>query len=177
MKIWTNFYSYFSVTYNLMAESVGETRLLGPKRLPIMAADFLMLFVVPAVLQVYIYALLRGDDKEPEELAAEALHAAIMSPFMAMVGVRDLATALSGDQRAASPAGIVLKRFIDLSNQVQQGDADEAFYKSLNQAAGVVFHYPAAQVQRTALGVQALANGDTQNPMALLLGPPQKPKN
>jgi hypothetical protein len=45
MKLWTNFYSYFNVTYNLMAESVGETKLVGPKRLPLLAADVLMLIV------------------------------------------------------------------------------------------------------------------------------------
>jgi hypothetical protein len=55
--VWTNFYSYFSVTYNLAAESVGETRLVGPSRLPLLAADFLLLFVVPNAMQQLMLSL------------------------------------------------------------------------------------------------------------------------
>jgi hypothetical protein len=38
----------------------------------------------------------------------------------------------------------------------------------------VLFHYPAAQVDRTWRGIAALANGTTSNPMAVLAGPPKK---
>jgi hypothetical protein len=174
LKVWTNFYSYFSVTYNLAAESVGETRLVGPQRLPILAADMLLLFAVPAAIQALMLDLMRGDDKDWEQIGKDIGVNVLMAPFQSMVGVRDIAAALSGDERSQAPAGIVGRQFYKLGTQAQQGKADEAFWKSLNQVGGILFHYPAAQVQRTALGVAALANGDTKNPAAVLLGPPQQ---
>jgi hypothetical protein len=174
LKVWTNFYSYFSVTYNLAAESVGETRLVGASRLPILAADMLLLFAVPAAIQALMLDLMRGDDKDWEQIGKDIGVNVLMAPFQSMVGVRDIAAALSGDERSQAPAGIVGRQFYKLGTQAQQGKADEAFWKSLNQVGGILFHYPAAQVQRTALGVAALANGDTKNPAAVLLGPPQQ---
>jgi hypothetical protein len=176
LKVWTNFYSYFSVTYNLAAESVGETRLVGPERLPLLAADFLLLFVVPAAMQSLMFSVGRGDDKDWPEIAKEMGINALMAFPQSMVGIRDIAAAISGDERSQAPAGIVGRQFYKFGVQVQQGELDEAFWKSLNQVGGVIFHYPAAQVQRTALGINALANGDTHNPMAVLLGPPQQAK-
>jgi hypothetical protein len=171
-KLWTNFYSYFSTTYNLMAESVGETRLVGPSRLPLLAADFLLLATLPASLGYILRTVLRGDDEEPEDFAKNLGKENLFFMTSMMVGVRDIAAATSGDTRAAAPAGIMLNRFVKFGQQAQQGEVDEAFFKAANQLGGVLFHYPAAQVQRTASGVQALANGDTSNPAAALLGPP-----
>jgi hypothetical protein len=41
-------------------------------------------------------------------------------------------------------------------------------------ASGVLFHYPAAQIDRTVRGMEAIANGETYNPLALAVGPPRK---
>jgi hypothetical protein len=69
--------------------------------------------------------------------------AALMAFPQSMIGVRDIAAAISGDERSQAPAGIVGRQFYKLGVQAQQGEADEAFWKSLNQVAGIVFHYPA----------------------------------
>jgi hypothetical protein len=174
LKIWTNFYSYFSVTYNLAAESVGETRRVGTRHLPILAADLILLYAIPNALQSLLIGIGRGDDWD--EIERNMGMNVLLAPFQSMVLVRDIAAALSGDERSVAPAGVVGRLFYKLGVQVQQGDADEAFWKSLNQVGGVLFHYPAAQVQRTATGIQAIANGETSNPMAVLLGPPQQSK-
>jgi hypothetical protein len=76
----------------------------------------------------------------------------------------------------SGPAGT---RFFEaigkLIKQTEQGEADAAFWRSLNDTAGILFHYPAGQVKRTADGAVALMEGETRNPLALLLGP-QKEK-
>jgi hypothetical protein len=171
MKLWTNFYSYFNVGYNLAAESVAETRRVGPKRLPLLAVDLILLTVAPAVLAVLIRSLARGD--EPEEMWQRAEREALASPLQLMVGGREIAAIITSDGRAGAPAGIVVKQFADVYNQSMQGEADEAFFKSVNNAAGVVLHYPAGQVNRTYNGIVALAEGETNNPLAVFLGPPQ----
>ena len=46
-------------------------------------------------------------------------------------------------------------------------------WKSLNQVGGIVFHYPAGQVERTVEGVQAVIDGDA--PLsAVIFGPPKE---
>ena len=70
------------------------------------------------------------------------------------------------------PAGLRFFQSIDkLGQQVGQGEADAAFWKALNSTAGVHFHYPSGQVQRTVEGAIAVMEGKTQNPATLVLGP------
>ena len=58
-----------------------------------------------------------------------------------------------------------------LIQQTGQGEADAAFWRSLNETAGILLHYPAGQVRRTVEGFNAMMEGETKNPLALLVGP------
>jgi len=60
-----------------------------------------------------------------------------------------------------------------LAQQSQQGELDEPFWKAANNVGGILFHYPAGQVQKTVTGVVALAEGETNDPLALVAGPPR----
>jgi hypothetical protein len=175
MKLWTNFYSYFNVVYNQLAESVGETRLKGPKHLPFLASDVMLTAILPSVLGTVITGLVRGDDWDqlPKQIGQDGLG----YMFGMMVGLRDIGGIITSDGRQSAPAGTrFLGAAADLYKQVEQGQTDEAFFKAANTMGGILFHYPAAQVQRTVLGIEALASGQTQNPLAILSGPPRKPK-
>lgn len=176
-KLWTNFYSYFSVTYNQLAESVGETQKVGASRLPLLAVDFLMLTAVPATLGFFLKAALKGklgDDDEDELL--KKLAAENISYLMGtMIGLREMNAAVSGSMGYEGPAGA--RFFADVakfSKQAYQGDADEAFWRSANELGGVLLHYPALQIDRTVRGMIELSEGG-ENPLAPLFGP--KPKH
>lgn len=174
-KLWTNFYSYFNVTYNLLAESVGETRKVGASRLPLLAVDFLMLTVVPATLGFLIKAALKGGDDDEDKMAKKLVAENLSYLMGLMVGTREIGAAVSGSMGYEGPAGA--RFFADIgkfAKQVEQGDADEAFWRSANELGGVVFHYPASQIDRTVRGVYALSEGKTDNPLAILAGPPPK---
>ena len=54
--------------------------------------------------------------------------------------------------------------------QVRQGEMDDAFRKAAINLAGSAFGVPSAQVNRTWTGMQALADGETDNPAALVFG-------
>lgn len=175
-KLWTNFYSYFSATYQLSAESIQQFK-RRPGIVPAakMTADFFMLYTVPAVLGLLIREGLRGDldDDDPEALA-EALLKAQLS---AMVGVfpyfRELGGVIQGyDYRGPAGANII-GQLGDIAVQVGQGEVDEPLARAVNRAAGTAFHYPAAQVDRTVRGIIAIAEGEA-GPQALLVGPPKK---
>ena len=58
--------------------------------------------------------------------------------------------------------------------QVGQGEFDMAAFKAANNTAGVLFHYPAGQVNRTVEGTAALLEGRTDNPLAVIAGPPPR---
>lgn len=179
-KIWTNFYSFFNTTYNLWAESVHQAKVeRDPRAIARLAADAMLLFVVPALLGHVMRAALTGNlgDEldDPEKLAAAL--AGELAAYMAspLIGVRELAQLLQGYAGYEGPAGARAFNVVgDLAAQAKQGELDEAFWRSLNAAGGVLLHYPAVQVDRTVRGVMALANGDTYNPLAVVMGPPKK---
>ncbi len=172
-KIFTNFYSYFNVTQNLMAEEVGRLRLEGAKRSPMFVINMALLSVVPATLGFILKAALRGDEEDPEALAADLAKENLSFMFGLFIGLRDIGSIIQSDGRTTAPAGMALERASKLYKQSAQGEVDANFLKALNGAAGVVFHYPSAQLQRTVEGSVALAEGETDNPAAVAFGPPR----
>ncbi|QCW21969.1 lysis protein [Caulobacter phage Jess A] len=178
-KLWTNFYSFFSVGYNQMAESIAQTRRVGPARLPLLASDFLLVAVLPAVLGELLKRAVRGDDEDWEELPKELAKAELSYLLGFMVGLRELGAIVQNDGKGVpGPAGLRLltSDLPKLYQQLEQGEADDALRKAAINAAGVLLHFPAAQVNRTVDGFEALAKGETKNPMAVLVGPPRKAK-
>ncbi len=173
-KLFTNFYSFFSTTYQLTAESVGRTSFKSPKSVALLAVDMLLLYSVPAALGTLLKAALKGedDDKLLRQLAADQ----ITYLFGTMVGVRELAGAAQGalglHADYQGPASVrVFSELARVGKQVSQGEVDAALLKALNSAGGILFHYPAGQINATLEGLYALATGRTSNPGALIVGP------
>jgi hypothetical protein len=71
----------------------------------------------------------------------------------------------------SGPTGLrVIPDTIKLVDQAAQGDMDDAFRKSFLNVIGDVSGIPAAQINRTVTGAQALNEGKTDNPAALVFG-------
>ena len=176
MKLWTNFYSFFNVTYNQLTESINETRLVGISRLPMLAVDVLLLTSLPATLAFLMkQALKGGEDKDDDKLVKELINENLGYMLGMMVGVRELGSMIQGTYGYNGAAGT--RFFSDMGKlvkQAQQGEVDEALLKALNNVMGSLLHYPAGQVQRTVTGIQALADGSSTNPLAPLVGLPPK---
>lgn len=49
-----------------------------------------------------------------------------------------------------------------------------ALFKAADNVAGIVFHYPSGQINRTVEGAAAIVEDRTRNPLALVVGPPAK---
>lgn len=176
LKLFTNFYSFFNTTYNLTAESVSRTKFTNPLSVGRLAVDMLLLYSVPAALATLMKAALKGDTDDEDKLLRQLIADQLTYLFGTMVGLREAAGAvqttlgLPGDYRG--PASVrVFSALASLGQQVGQGEADAAFWKSLNETAGILFHYPAGQINATAEGFYGLATGETQNPGALVVGP------
>jgi hypothetical protein len=169
LKLWTSFYSYFNVTYNLAAERTRATNFKNPAQIGALAVDYLMLFTVPAVLGALMKTVLKGDDED--ELAATLAREQLNYLFGTLVGLRELGAAVQGFTGYTGPAGTrFFSEVTNLVKQVGQGEVDEAAIKAVANTAGTVFHLPTGQVVRTLDGIHALATGKTENPGALLVG-------
>ena len=174
-RLFTNFMSYFSGTYNLMLESWHRNNLRNPAQFGRFVADMMLLTVVPATLSALLRMALKGDPPEDEEELVKTLAVENATYMMGMIfGVRELSSAVAGFGGYSGPAGT--RVFDDLSKlygQVQQGEVDEALVTSAVGSAGVLFHFPSGQLNRLITGYLAASEGDAP-PTAMLFGKPRK---
>lgn len=169
-RMFTMFYSYFSSTYNLSVESVRKVDAKNPATILSAGIDFLLLYSLPAAISTAMsYALTGGDDDD--EFWDKMARGQASYFLSVMVGLREFGSVVNGFSGYAGPAGT---RFFNeaakLATQVGQGDIDAAMLKALNNAGGILFHYPAGQINKTVQGASALLDDETDNPAALLFG-------
>lgn len=175
LKLFTTFYSFFNTALNLgVARTMTEDSKLK------LAADYLLLFTVPALLGgVLKDALTPGDSgDDPEKLARKLIAAQLSYLFGLVFGVREIggftSNIIAGEAFGTDytgPAG--LRMFGDLAKlmqQVKQGELDDGLRKAIVNLAGDLLRLPSAQINRSITGAQALAEGKTDNPAALVAG-------
>lgn len=178
LKLFTNFYNFFNTTFNLTAESVNRTDFRDPLSVGRLGVDMLMLYAVPAVLAYLIKEALRGglpDGDDWEKKLAKELGRETISYIMGtMIGLRELSGAIQGFHAYSGPPGVRL--FGELSKlygQVEGGRwTSPTAIKAAVTSGGVLFHYPAGQVNR-ALSAYFSQREDL-SPLAYLVGPPPK---
>lgn len=183
LKLFTVFYSFMNTAFNLGVERTMSNK---PGERGKLAADYLMLFVIPAVLSAFIKdALTPGDsgDEELDELAKKIAASQIDYLMGQMVIVREFSgaakLALGLENYAQGYQGPAGTRLIGdtfaWSVQAQQGEIDNAFLRTSINLAGSALGLPSAQINRTIKGTTALVEGETSNPAAIVFGF-QKPK-
>lgn len=184
-KLFTNFYSYFSATYNLNIESYRRTSFKNPAEIGLFAADMLILNTLPVVFSLALKEMLKGgcEEGDLECLAGRLAHEQLGFLMGQMILLREAGSALdaaTGGQGFGytGPAG--LRFFSDLyrlGQQVEQGDADLALFKAANAVGGTLLHYPAGQVNTTLEGVIAIEKGEVEGVgivSALVAGKPRR---
>jgi hypothetical protein len=178
-KLFMTFYSYGNVLFNQTVEAYGRTEpsLKRPGNAAAFIGHLSLLYAFPALgLVVMSRALGRSggeDDDEPVvvEFGKEMLSAALNT----MIVVREFGGLLQEGVRGyAGPAGTrIFQQGYALVRQIEQGEVDEGLVGAATNVAGIIFRFPATQVQRTVEGFMALQEGRTRNPAALLVGPPR----
>jgi hypothetical protein len=178
-RLFMVFYSYGATVYNQTARAYGRAELKSPASTARFLGELSLIYFFPALATVVLSRLLRGsgaDDDDLFDVSADVLAEMGGSALNSMVLVRELSGLLRSANRGyQGPAGArLVQEIYRLGGEVAQGELDTSLLKSLNAVGGVVFRYPAAQAQRSADGFVALVEGDTQNPLALLFGPPRE---
>lgn len=177
LRLFTVFYSFMNTALNLgVAQTMGANT---PAKRAKLAVDYLMLYTVPAVLGYTLKAALTpgdsGDDDLEEiakKLAAEQL-GYLMGLMVVVREFNEVAKMVTGNPSFgySGPAG--LRGITDMQKfgqQAMQGEFDDAFRKSAVNLIGDFTGLPAAQINRTLTGTQALAEGKTENPAAVAFG-------
>ena len=168
LKLFTNFYSYFNVTYNMNVEAFRRTRFTDPSAVGALAVDMALLNTVPVLFSMALKEMLKGDCEWDTECLAKRLGTEQLNyMFGQMILLREAGTAVSaatGDGYGyTGPAG--LRFFADLyklGQQAGQQEADLAMFKAANSVGGALLHYPAGQVNSTVEGIMAIENGDVE---------------
>jgi hypothetical protein len=174
-KLWTNFYSFFSTTYQLSAEATARSRYNRPGAIGRLAVDYMLLFIIPATLSHLVREGMKGEEDDDKNLLVELARANVAYLSGTMMGLREMGGAIQGYNNYEGPAGAALfARASRLIGQVQQGELDEALWRATLDTAGILFHFPSGQARRTIEGIVALIEGRTTNPGALVSGPPKE---
>jgi hypothetical protein len=178
-KLFMTFYSYGNVLFNQTVEAYGRTEpsLKRPGNAAAFIGHLSLLYAFPALgLVVMSRALGRtGGDEDDESFMVEFGKEMLSAALNTMVGVRELGGLLNEGVRGyAGPAGTrVVQAAYQLGQQIKQGEVDEGLVGAATNVAGIIFRFPATQVQRTVEGFMALQEGRTRNPAVLLIGPPR----
>lgn len=178
-KLFMTFYSYGNTVFNATADRAGATNFRSPAEIATFLGHLSLLYLLPALGTV---ALSRASgrsgpkDDSVARFAGDVGQEILSTGLNTMVLVRELGGLVQDGTRGyAGPAGARLAELLyNVANQAKQGKADVGLFKATNAAAGVLFRYPALQVQRTIDGWTALQEGRTSNPAALLVGAPPK---
>lgn len=169
-KLFTVFYAYMNTALNQ-----GFVEVKTQKSKAKLAADLMMIYVIPTVLTALMKsALIPGDDDEDlaKKLAKEQI-SFLLGLFVGGRELAQLANIATGDRfyGYTGPSGL---RPIDdtfkFAQQAVQGEFDSAFVRASVNLLGDAFGLPSAQINRTIKGAQALQDDETDNPAALLFG-------
>ncbi len=148
-KTLTTFYSYFSTTVNLMAES--GSRAIHKGEIAQLAGNFLALWALPAVLTDLIGRALRGDTGtyDWKKLAeSEASYGLGM-----LVGFRELSGVVQGRSYSGPASFGLIGRAGQLVNQLEQGQIDRGLFKAAVGTAMTPFGLPVVEMGRFVDGV------------------------
>jgi hypothetical protein len=160
MRMFTMFYSYFNVLYNLGKLRISQT--VKGQRPPVYAlASMALLWFIPATLSEVVSA--RGP-KDDEEWAEWALPLVAMYPFQTVVGVRDISNAIgSGFGYQLTPAESAVKNLIwltkDTWDAVAEGETEGLAEKAF-ETSGYLAPIPSKQLSTWLFNAYDLLTGE-----------------
>lgn len=173
LKLFTTFYSFMNTALNL-----GVSSAKTPRSRARLASDMMLLFVVPAVLGSLLKdALTPGDAGDDDEELAKKLAADQLSYLLGMVVIGrefgQIGQTLTGGYARdyTGPAGVrAITDVMQFAKQAAQGEFDDSFRKASINLTGDLLGIPSAQINRSITGAQALSEGKTENPAAVVFG-------
>lgn len=185
-RIFTNYLTAAIANWNLAVNVTRGANFRNPGQAAIWAMNMGVLMTVPVIGSMAINAMMSPggeDDDEPlEEEFIRSQIAFLISPLglAGQMGGAVSGFGYNGPQgtRFFEEASKVITETFTGAERVLAGTATPKdaidVLRPANMAAGVWFGYPAAALDRFVRGAEALASGKTEDPKALLSGPPRE---
>jgi hypothetical protein len=177
-RLFLTFYSYGATIFNRTREKAQLTRWSSPASVGTFLGHMALLYVMPALVSTALRRVVRGapDDDDWEQYLTDVGRETLSTALNTMEFVRELQPLVGEGVRGyEGPAGMrTIQTLLRFGDELKQGKVDDGLKRAMLAAAGVLFAFPAAQVQRTVDGYVALEEGRTENPMALVFGAPPK---
>ena len=169
-KLFTVYYGFMNTVLNLEVNALTSKRSLGYK-----AGTVLMLTVAMPIIDAALSDLIKpgdSDDWDEEHWQAsvgKAVANSLTGHFFALRELQFGGRSYSGPVGTRSIADAY--KFIE---QTRQGELDDGFRRALINIAGSWYGLPSAQINRSWDGFEALDDGKTDNPLALIFGYQEK---
>lgn len=167
-RIFTVFYTFFNSILNTVMVSKHTKGRMA------FAADALLLLCFQPVIETFLREGIKAGvaGADPDDWWEHCVEKAPWSVVDFNLGLFVFLREFSGlTDSYTGPSG--MKKFQDVrrfAQQVEQGDFDMAFWKSLTNMTGAIFGLPAAPITRAMTGIGALERGKTDNPLAVIFG-------
>jgi hypothetical protein len=181
LKLFTTFYSFFNAALNVGVEKTMTRKARDVSRAEL-AADYLLLYTVPVILvKAMKDALTPGDSgdwdwEDPLSILGHLIKENISFMTNLLFGVREfggLVNAATGKPGGdyGGPSGLrTIGDTYKLVKELGQGEMDDGLRKAIVNLAASLGRLPGAQMNRSITGAEALYEGDTDNPAALIFG-------
>lgn len=167
-RIFTVFYTFFNSILNTVMVSKHTKGRMA------FAADALLLLCFQPVIETFLREGIKAGvaGADPDDWWEHCVEKAPWSVVDFNLGLFVFLREFSGiTDSYTGPSG--MKKFQDVrrfAQQVEQGDFDMAFWKSLTNMTGAIFGLPAAPITRAMTGIDAIERGKTDNPLAVIFG-------
>lgn len=167
-RIFTVFYTFFNSILNTVMVSKHTKGRMA------FAADALLLLCFQPVIETFLREGIKAGvaGADPEDWWEKSMEQAPWSVLDFNLGLFVFLREFAGiTDSYTGPSG--MKKFQDVrrfAQQVEQGDFDMAFWKSLTNMTGAMFGLPAAPITRAMTGIDAIERGKTDNPLAIIFG-------
>jgi len=171
VRVWTPLISYFMAKTNVAYERTKKTNFRNPGQVIGWATDMVLLYLVEALL----VSVIRGqfpdpEEDDPEDIALFVGGEAVNSLAAGVPILREFISEAQGF-RGGGVMGNAIDAFGRLSEQVGQGEVDEALVKSANNFMGMMLHYPSSQLNKTGAAVYDYLEGEDLEAIEFLMGP------
>ena len=178
-KVFTGLYSYMNTVHNtLWAINASKKRSLMSKAY----ANFMILVFAGVLEKAIKESLIAGEEEDDfeEKLAKMTVSATIENVLGQFIIFRELGNSVSSaatgetafgfkGTSALSPIANATK-LVGEADDIMAGEADASTLRAAVSFVGSLTGLPSAQINRTIKGIEALEDGKTDNPAAVLTG-------
>ena len=174
VRAFTALISYFMAKNNVAYERTKKTNFKNPGQVIGWATDMMLLYVVEAAIVGIIRGAWPDEDEAGEEYGPQVLAylgaEGANSLFAGIPMVREFVSEAAGF-RGGGVFSSVVADVAKVTEQIGQGEIDQALLTSANNLGGTLFKYPSGQINKTARALALEAEGEDVSWIEYFMGP------